>query len=109
MDGRGKTINPLVEGGILGLRNKHDQEAKKHGIKWEGEGVEEIGIRQDTGKVVIRIDKRYFRPTEVNYLQGNPSKANRLLNWKPRITLPEMVSEMVKEDIKNINDAKNNY
>ena len=67
-------------------------------IKWEGEGVDEIGRREDTNAVVIKIDKRYFRPTEVANLIGDAKLAKDKLGWKPKITLEEIVAEMVKVD-----------
>ena len=70
-------------------------------IIWEGEGINEIGRRQDTNEVVIKIDKRYFRPTEVSSLLGDPKLAKDKLGWEPKITLEEMVSEMVKIDKEN--------
>tara|TARA_B100000212_G_C27340811_1_gene519118 strand:+ start:44 stop:1120 length:1077 start_codon:yes stop_codon:yes gene_type:complete len=74
--------------------------SKDKGIEWEGDGVNEIGRRVDTGEIVIRVDKRYYRPTEVEQLCGDSSKAKNELNWEPKITLEEMVSEMIKEDTK---------
>ena len=74
-----------------------------NGIKWEGKGLDEIGRRADTNEVVIRIDPRYYRPTEVDELLGDSSKAKLKLNWQPKISLEEMVHEMVQEDIKIIN------
>ena len=68
------------------------------GIKWEGEGLEEKGYRLDTKKEVIRIDPRYFRPTEVDNLFGDPSKAMQKLGWSPSTTLEDMISEMIKHD-----------
>tara|TARA_B100001248_G_C27333336_1_gene432561 strand:- start:796 stop:1188 length:393 start_codon:yes stop_codon:yes gene_type:complete len=70
------------------------------GISWEGSGIDEIGRRVDTNEVVIRIDKRYFRPTEVDELLGDSSKAKKKLNWEPKITLLQLVSEMIEEDLK---------
>ena len=67
-------------------------------IIWEGEGTEEIGRRADRNEVVIRIDKRYFRPTEVNQLLGDSTKAYNKLNWKPKISLEELIEEMLKVD-----------
>ena len=67
-------------------------------IIWEGEGTEEIGRRADRNEVVIRIDKRYFRPTEVNQLLGDSTKAYKRLNWKPKISLEELIEEMLKVD-----------
>ena len=66
-------------------------------IRWEGEGVMEVGYWDQ--KAVIRIDPRYFRPTEVETLLGDPTKAREKLGWVPEITLDEMVSEMVAVDL----------
>ena len=73
------------------------------GITWEGSNTEEIGRRSDTGQIVVRIDPRYFRPTEVETLLGDPSKAMRELGWKPRIQLPELIKEMVSADKEEAN------
>ena len=73
------------------------------GIIWEKSGIEEIGIRADIEEVVVRIDPRYFRPTEVEQLLGDASKARKELGWKPRINLNQLVSEMIEEDS---NEAK---
>jgi len=69
-------------------------------IEWKGKGLEEKGIDGDTGKVLIRIDPRYFRPTEVDFLLGDPSKAKKTLGWEPVISFDELVDLMVKEDIR---------
>ena len=66
-------------------------------IKWKGKGEDEEGVDQN-GRVVVRIDKRYFRPSEVPQLLGDASKAKKLLNWEPKITFSELVSEMVRND-----------
>ncbi len=68
-------------------------------ISWQGNGVDETGSDQN-GKVIVRVDTRYFRPTEVETLLGDPSKAHQKLGWKPRITFKELVTEMVREDLK---------
>ncbi len=67
-------------------------------IEWRGEGVEETGVDSRTGKTVVRIDPRHFRPTEVEQLQGNPAKAQRKLGWKPKISFDQLVALMVKAD-----------
>ena len=77
-------------------------------VNWEGEGVEELGIvatnANDTGPkpgtVVVRVDPRYFRPTEVETLLGDPSRAKDKLGWTPEITVQQMCAEMVAEDLK---------
>tara|TARA_B100001121_G_scaffold295539_1_gene300085 strand:+ start:2419 stop:3456 length:1038 start_codon:yes stop_codon:yes gene_type:complete len=72
-------------------------------LEWEGKGVNELGKDNKSGKVLVQIDKRYFRPTEVDYLEGDASKAKEKLNWVPKISLESMVSEMVQNDIESIN------
>lgn len=69
-------------------------------LKWEGENENEKGIDKATGKVIVEVDSRYFRPTEVDLLIGNPEKAYKELGWKHKYNLEELVSEMVREDIK---------
>ena len=73
---------------------------KNRGIYWEGSGLNEIGRRADSGKVVIKIDERYYRPTEVDELLGDATKARDELGWIPKISLEELISEMIKEDKK---------
>ena len=73
---------------------------KSSGIYWENKNLDEIGRRSDTGEIVIRIDPRYYRPTEVNELMGDPSKAEKKLGWKPRISLEMLISEMVSAEKK---------
>ncbi|GHT81067.1 hypothetical protein FACS1894130_12740 [Spirochaetia bacterium] len=68
-------------------------------LRWEGVGIEEKGIDSKTGKTLVEIDKKYFRPAEVELLIGDPSKALAKLNWKPRVQLPELVKMMVQNDI----------
>lgn len=67
-------------------------------IEWSGEGVEEVGIDKATGKVIVAVEKRYFRPTEVDLLIGDATKAKRELHWEPKIKFKELVREMVKSD-----------
>jgi GDPmannose 4,6-dehydratase len=68
------------------------------GIHWQGEGLQETGLRADTGAVVVRIDPRYFRPAEVETLLGDPTRAKEKLGWTPTTTLEELVAEMVAAD-----------
>jgi len=70
-------------------------------IEWEGDGVNERGIERGTGRVLVRVDPRYFRPAEVDLLLGDPSKAKRKLGWTPRTTLEELVDMMVQYDLTN--------
>ena len=70
-------------------------------IVWEGKGINEKGISKKTGKIIIEIDKKYFRPSEVETLLGNPSKAKRILNWNPNETsFEKLVQKMVESDIR---------
>ena len=69
-------------------------------IIWQGKGEHEIGISKNTNKTLIEVDKRYFRPTEVNYLVGDASKAKKILGWEAKVKFSDLVSEMVKEDLK---------
>ncbi len=68
-------------------------------LQWRGSGVNEEAICARSGRSVIRIDERYFRPTEVDTLLGDASKARRLLGWEPKIGFPQLVREMVDEDL----------
>ncbi len=70
-------------------------------ITWRGKGVDEEGL--SNGKEIIKVDKRYFRPTEVDSLLGDPQKAKDKLGWTPKISFNELVSEMVREDLKIAN------
>ena len=68
------------------------------GIEWRGEGVDEVGIDSDTGRILVEVDPRYFRPTEVDTLLGDPGKAKARLGWTPRASFAELVKEMVAAD-----------
>lgn len=68
-------------------------------IVWEGEKEKEVGRDKATGKIRVEVDPKYYRPTEVDFLQGDPSKAKRELGWEPRTTFTELVKEMVKSDM----------
>ena len=68
-------------------------------VRWEGEGVHEKGYDTETGNLIVAVDNRYFRPTEVETLLGDPSKAKEKLGWEPKITFKEMVHEMMGNDI----------
>ena len=68
-------------------------------IEWRGKGVEEVGIDAKTGKTLVQIDPRYFRPTEVEQLLGDPTKARERLGWKHKTSFKELVTEMVKSDL----------
>ena len=69
-------------------------------IEWHGSGIEEYGMNTASGKVIVRVDPRYFRPTEVETLLGDATKAREKLGWMPGITFEEMVKEMVANDLR---------
>ena len=69
-------------------------------VVWEGEGVAEQGRDAADGRVLVRVDPRYFRPTEVDFLLGDPRKAQARLGWRHTTTFPELVADMVASDIR---------
>jgi len=69
-------------------------------ITWQGQGIDETGTDQN-GNVIVKVDPRYFRPTEVETLLGDPTKAKEKLGWTPKTSFQELVSEMVREDLKS--------
>jgi GDPmannose 4,6-dehydratase len=75
--------------------------AAKLGIElvWRGSGLEETGVERGSGRVLVRVDPRYFRPAEVDSLLGDASKARRQLGWEPSISFEELVGEMVEADL----------
>lgn len=68
-------------------------------IIWEGEGVNEVGINAKNNKTIVRVDKKYFRPTEVHQLIGDASKAKKVLGWEPKTKLEELISIMMKNEL----------
>ena len=96
--GRTETVKKFIE--MCAHNLKWNKEHNGPPIIWRGEGLNEVGIRPDTNEVVIKIDERYFRPTEVDLLVGDASKAKKELGWEPKITLEELVKEMIEEDLK---------
>ncbi len=68
-------------------------------IDWKGSGIDEEGINAASGKTIVKVDPRYFRPTEVDILLGDPSKAKKILGWEARISFEELVAEMVQADL----------
>lgn len=75
-------------------------------IKWKGEGIDEVGIDTKTGNIIVRIDKRYFRPTEVETLLGDSTKAKNKLNWQPKISFQALVKEMMMVDLEEAKKDK---
>ena len=97
--GRMETVRKFIE--ICAKKLKWNKTPNEEGIIWEGKGVNEIGKRSDTNEIVIRIDPKYFRPAEVDQLVGDATKARLKLGWTPKITLEELIEEMIEEDSKN--------
>ena len=95
--GRTEKVRKFVE--LAAKKLGWNQSNDGPSIIWEGDGIDEIGRRADNNKIVIKIDPRYFRPTEVDYLLGDASKARNKLGWVPRISLEELINEMIHNDI----------
>ena len=92
----------IATGRQISVRNFIELAAKElgwGGSIWEGNGLDEVGRRVDNKEVVIKIDKKYFRPCEVNSLMGDSTKASIKLGWEPQTTLEELVSDMIKNDM----------
>ena len=90
--GRTETVRRFVELAFAQVNKK---------IVWIGEGVEEVGKDAESGDILVQIDPRYFRPTEVDLLIGDPTKAKKLLGWEAKISLEELVREMVAVSLHN--------
>tara|TARA_B100000886_G_scaffold313086_1_gene249474 strand:- start:2644 stop:3795 length:1152 start_codon:yes stop_codon:yes gene_type:complete len=99
--GRMETVRKFIE--ISAKKLGWGKDELSEAIIWEGKGEDTIGRRSDTNEIVIRVDKRYFRPTEVEELKGNTTKAYKKLNWEPTTTLEELVSEMIDHDKEEAN------
>jgi GDPmannose 4,6-dehydratase len=69
-------------------------------VAWEGQGVSEVGRDNGSGEILVQVDPRYFRPTEVDELLGDPTKAQTILGWRPKVSFEELIKMMVREDIK---------
>jgi len=96
--GRTETVRKFIE--ITASFLKWNNEDGGKAILWEGEGVNEIGRRADTKEIVVKINPRYFRPTEVDVLLGDASKAYKKLGWEPKTSLEELIKEMIEVDKK---------
>jgi GDPmannose 4,6-dehydratase len=75
-------------------------------VVWHGKGVDEVGVDAKSGEILVKIDPRYFRPTEVDALLGDARKAHQRLGWRPSIGFDEIVREMVDADLQRIEDAR---
>ena len=91
----------IATGEQYSVRDFVDAAAEELGMKirWEGSGIDEKGY-DSKGNCIVAVDARYFRPTEVETLLGDPTKAKEILGWVPEITFKELVAEMVREDLK---------
>ena len=98
--GRMESVRKFIEITADKLGWKKDK--NQPGIIWKGKGINEIGVRYDTGDTVVKVDKMYFRPSEVEELKGDPTKAFEKLGWVPDTTLEELIDEMVKVDKQEI-------
>jgi GDPmannose 4,6-dehydratase len=89
--GEGRTVREFVQRAfaVVGRR-----------VAWRGQGPGETGIDEATGKVLVAVDPRYFRPTEVDALVGDPAKSRHLLGWQHRVSFDELVTEMVNSDLR---------
>lgn len=92
---------------VIGTGETHSvkefvEEAFKHvgkEIVWEGDGVMEVGKEKGTGEIRVKVDKKYFRPTEVSLLLSDPTKANKKFGWQPKVSFLELVKEMMEADL----------
>tara|TARA_B100000886_G_scaffold331620_1_gene283344 strand:- start:925 stop:2016 length:1092 start_codon:yes stop_codon:yes gene_type:complete len=102
--GRQESVRNFIE--LAAQKLNWGKSNNSKGVIWEGKGINEIGRRADNGQIVIRIDSKYYRPSEVESLKGDPSKASKKLGWEPKISLEELVKEMVKNDLKEAKKEK---
>ena len=98
----------IATGKTYTVRDFIERAAKYVGfdIVWEGTGVDEIGIDRNTGKKVIEINPKYFRPTEVDLLIGDATKAFNQLGWKAKVEIDELVKIMMENDIELVRNTK---
>ncbi len=91
----------IASGEQHSVREFVEQAARRLGMKiaWNGVGIEEVGVDTVSQQAVVRVDPRYFRPTEVDSLLGDPSKARSILGWKAELTFAQLVEEMVDQDL----------
>ncbi len=75
-------------------------------LKWKGKGVDEVGLDAKTGKELVSVDPRFFRPAEVDFLLGDASKARKILGWKPEVSFEELVQEMVSADLELVREGR---
>ena len=73
-------------------------------IKWMGKGIKEKAVNIDNGQAIVECRKRYFRPLEVDYLKSNATRAKKILKWSPKISINDLIDEMIHHELENIND-----
>jgi GDPmannose 4,6-dehydratase len=98
--GESHSVREFVEGAFAHIGRR---------IAWRGSGVEEIGTDAKSDQPLVSIDPRYFRPTEVEQLLGNPAKAKRKLGWSHRIGFADLISEMMESDMQRMPRARQRY
>lgn len=101
----------VATGEMHSVRECIDLAAQELGfdLVWEGKGIDEVGIDKISGKTIVKIDPKYFRPAEVELLLGNPEKAKKILNWQPKYKFEDLIREMVKFDLENEKNHTYNY
>ena len=94
----------IATGKTFTIKEFINKSANKIGfrIKWIGDGINERAINIENKKVIIACKRRYFRPVEVDYLKGNARKAKKLLNWTPKISINNLIDEMIEHELKNL-------
>ena len=94
----------IATGKTFTIKEFINKSANKIGfrIKWIGDGINERAINIENKKVIIACKRRYFRPVEVDYLKGNALKAKKLLNWTPKISINNLIDEMIEHELKNL-------
>jgi GDPmannose 4,6-dehydratase len=98
--GESHSVREFVEGAFAHIGRR---------LEWRGNGVEEIGMDAKSNQPLVSIDPRYFRPTEVEQLLGNPAKAKRKLGWSHRISFNQLVAEMMESDLQRMPRARQRY
>ena len=91
-------LKPEVNKGTFFYNDKEGNEKKE--IEWKNKGYKEVGIDLLTNKIIIKLDKKYFRAGEVDYLKGNYTKAKNLLKWKPKYSINQVIDEMIAAEFK---------
>ena len=97
----------IATGKSYTVKNFVEEAFKYIGIKisWKGKGLKEVGFNKKTGKVLVKVDPKYFRPTEVFELRGDASKARKILGWKPKTNFKNLVAEMMESDLNEISKS----